>query len=340
MTRRLNMPPEWSRQSGTWLAWPHNSDTWPINLVEAQTEFVELARQIALNQPVFVVASNAALEEAKHQFSGSSGIHFVDLPTNDAWVRDYGPTFVIDVGTEKLLALDWKYNAWGGKYPPFDHDQAAAKKIASHLRIECITSDVCIEGGAIEVSDDIVLTTTSCLLDPNRNPNGTQPFFEDLFRDYLGKQTVWLSGDCIEGDDTDGHIDQLARFVDNKTILYAWTDDEDPQQVGLKRNLSDLKSGLGSIGRDEINLIPLNLPAPIYFDEQRIPASYCNFLITNQSVIVPQFDDPNDIAAIQTIADCFPERTVVGLPSKNLSVGLGSFHCLSQQQPVDFSTQL
>lgn len=236
-----------------------------------------------------------------------------------------------------MTAIDWHYNAWGGKYPPFDDDQKVAPRVAETLAIESISPDLCFEGGAIEISEaGVLLCTRSCAFDPNRNPGKSLNEVEQIFQKYLGaKQIVWLSGDAIEGDDTDGHIDQLARFTDEKTIVYAWSAPDDPQHAGLAQNLEDLKTGLARLDLGEIRLIALPMPAPITRRERRVPASYCNFLIANGVVIVPQFGEADcDRQAIEILTTLFPGRDVVGLNSLNLSVGLGSFHCLSQQQPA------
>lgn len=332
------MPAEWQPQAATWLAWPHNSDTWPYNLAEAQREFVELAQTIARCQKVFVLCGGPAAHQARAAFTAAdSNIVFVDIPTNDAWARDYGPTFVVDKAASELVAIDWHYNAWGGKYPPFDSDQQVAKRVAQHLQVECVSPNLCFEGGAIEINQSgVMLSTESCALDPNRNKDHSLEQIEQTLIKSLGASSViWLQGDAIEGDDTDGHIDQLARFTDDKTIVYAWSEDKnDPQGSGLRQNQSDLKSGLVSNGLGDTRLVPLPLPPPIYFRQMRLPASYCNFVITNQQVIVPQFGTASDQQAIEILAPLFPDREVIGLPSFHLSVGLGSFHCLTQQQPA------
>lgn len=332
------MPAEWQLQAATWVAWPSNSDTWPNNLAEAQREFVALVRTIARYQKVLVLGGGAAWDSASRALPATEpNVVLIDIPTNDAWVRDYGPTFVVNTANGELCAVGWHYNAWGGKYPPFELDQQVAKKVAKYLQVECVSPSLCLEGGAIEVNQSgVVLSTKSCVLDPNRNPDRSLEQVEQTLIESLGATAViWLQGDAIEGDDTDGHIDQLARFTDDNTIVYAWTDDKnDPQAAGLEQNLADLKSGLKSIGREATRLVPLPLPEPVSYRGLRLPASYCNFLITNQQVIVPQFGAASDQQAIEILTPLFSDREVIGLPSFHLSVGLGSFHCLTQQQPA------
>lgn len=329
------MPAEWEFQAATWFSWPHNLATWPHNLAQAQREFVDLIRCVAKYQRVFILAGNSERKNASELVGDNDNVSLIDIATNDAWARDYAPTFVHDQAGN-LVVMDWHYNAWGGKYPPFDLDQQVSTKIAEHLGVDHQPVDLCIEGGAIEVNQsEALLTTRSCALNPNRNPGKTLAEIETTLCDSLGKRhCIWLTGDALDGDDTDGHIDQLARFVDEHTIVYAWTESRfDPQRTGLEQNLNDLKTGLAIAGLSDIRLVPLNIPQAIEIFGQRIPASYCNFLMANGLVVVPQFGVPQDDTALKTLESFFPDRSVIGLPSIHLSYGQGSFHCLSQQQP-------
>ena len=336
-TQTLLMPAEWLPQAAMWMSWPYNEETWPENLAAAQLEFVEFAKTIARFQQVKILCGGPAHAQAKSALGKVANIELIDIPTNDAWARDYAPTFVKDQTTDELVVINWFYNAWGGKYPPFDDDQQVATRIANHLGLEVVSPNLCFEGGAIEVNDSgLMLCTRSCAFDPNRNPGKSLAEVEQMFADYLGvKQIIWLSGDAIEGDDTDGHIDQLARFIDDETIVYAWCHDHaDPQHARLAQNLSDLKNGLAGFGLTDFRLIPLPIPDPIELCGRRVPGSYCNFLIANGVVVVPQFGDTTyDRIAMEILTPLFPRHEVVALNSVNLSVGLGSFHCLSQQQP-------
>lgn len=333
----MYFPAEWSRHAATWLSWPRNGDTWPRNLAVAQQEFCGLARAIAQDEPVMILAGPGSDFEAACRALGSDqGVEIVPIQTNDAWARDYAPTFVVDRNPCRLAAIDWHYNAWGGKYPPYDDDQQVARKIAERLGCDHRPVDLCLEGGALEVdSSGLLLCTRSCALDENRNPGLSLSEVERRLTESLQTTaTIWLAGDALIGDDTDGHIDQLARFAPSGAIFHAWTDDpHDPQSLGLARNLDDLRLGLSRLGRNP-PLVPLPLPAPVYLFGNRIPACYCNFYITNQSVLVPAFGDPQDEPARQRIAEHFPGRRTLSLPSAHLTVGLGSFHCLTQQQPA------
>jgi agmatine deiminase len=338
MTNPYRMPAEWEPQAAMWLSWPHNEETWPENLDRAQAEFVDLVRMIARFQPVKILSAGEAHQQAQRSLGSVERLELVPIPTNDAWARDYAPTFVKDRATGQLHAVNWHYNAWGGKYPPFDQDQLVASRVAQYLDIPLVSPDLCFEGGGIEVNQSgLMLCTRSCALDPNRNPGKSMESIEGIFRQMLGvEQIVWLNGDAIEGDDTDGHIDQLARFVNEETIVYAWSDDpQDPQRQGLQENLEDLKTGLSRAGRSKTRLVPLAIPPRRELHGRAIPASYCNFLIGNGWVAVPQFDAATqDQRAVEILTKLFPDRKVLALDSLNLTVGLGSFHCLSQQQPA------
>lgn len=353
----LTMPPEWAPQAATWLSFPINSDTWSQNLAAAQAEFAQLVHAIAADQKACVMCGGERhREKARHtivdQHDGRlsqqqvENIELVDIRTNDAWARDYAPTFVKSLGTSgepngALYSIDWHYNAWGGKYPPFDLDQQVAGNIAARLGIENVSAGICAEGGALEINGNgVLIVTRSSILNANRNPDVDQTHIEAVFKDFLGaKQIVWLPGDqsgpTVQGDDTDGHIDQLARFTDNSTIVYAWTENtDDPQRGGLENNLVELKRQMEALNAS-CQLVPLPLPPAITHCGLRLPASYCNFLITNQSVLVPQFGaDEADVGALRILAPLFPDRRLVPIPSKELAVGLGSVHCLSQQQPA------
>ena len=343
------MPAEWQPHACTWVAWPHNTDTWSKNLDAAQREFISLVKTIAIDEPVVVAIPNDRQADIFNrrllecEIKPALDIWTIRMNTNDAWIRDYGPTFV--ARNDRLAAVDWKYNAWGGKYPPFDDDQKVARRCLNLMPpfasndnpVLFKTSELCIEGGALEIdAGGAMMCTKSCAMDQNRNPDWTLDQIEYELRGCLGgKQIIWLDGDAIAGDDTDGHIDQLARFVPGHKIVYAWTNDlDDPQRQNLQSNLDQLRQALSQFGMG-YQLVPLPLPQPIHFHNLRLPASYCNFYITNRSVVVPQFDQPkSDQQALEILISLFPDRNVVGLPSVNLIAGLGSFHCLTQQQPA------
>jgi agmatine deiminase len=350
------MPAEWYPHEATWLAWPHNRETWPHNLEAAQAEFVRLVQTIAHGETVCVIASGEALQQARRMLSQVQHVELFDIPTNDSWIRDFGPTFVINPRTGKLGGINWRYNGWGEKYPPFDHDVAAAARICQQAGARCFSTPYVVEGGALEINDrGDLLTTISCLLNFNRNPVlregspvGTDEVLEkaevanhqaDLSR-VLAAMTgaasiTWLSGGEIPGDDTDGHIDQQLRFADSCSVIVARGHRPgDPADSAFTGLIEELRETFGSEGRS-LQGMDLPLPPPIHLHGRRIPASYLNFYICNYGVIVPQFDVPlADARAIDVLKSAFPGRRIVGLPSLNLACGLGSFHCLTQQQPV------
>jgi agmatine deiminase len=264
----------------------------------------------------------------------------IDIPVNDCWCRDHGPIFLNGrPGTGaagRQLVLDFDYNAWGGKYPPWDLDVLSAGRIAAKLHLRAIRPHLILEGGAIEGNGaGTILTTESCLLNPNRNARMTRGIVEEMLHVWLqARRVVWLPGHGIIGDDTDGHIDQVARFVDERRVLVAApyspsaTEAED-----LAANRQAIESARNANGQP-LQAVPLPMPQPKFQDGHRLPASYCNYALVNGGVIVPVFGDDADDVALQTLQDCYPDRTVVGIDASRLIWGLGAFHCMSQQQPA------
>ena len=327
-------PAEWEPHAATWVSWPHNRNSWPGAFEPVPEEFARFVRGLAKYEPVHVLAgAGPVLDEAKRLVGSVKNVILHDIPTNDAWCRDHGPTFLAG-GDRPPALVDWGYNAWGGKYA-FDLDDQIPGKIAELTGRKKFSPGIIMEGGAIDGNGrGTILTTEMCLLNPNRNGEMPREQIEGYLRDYLGaKKILWLSGGEIAGDDTDGHIDQLARFVDPTTVVAATCNDpSDDNFESLQANLAQLKSFTDQDDQP-LNIIPLPVPPPMFFDNQRLPCGYCNFLIANGVVMVPQFDAPTDFDALDILRDLFPSRDVIGLPSRNLIWGLGSFHCLSQQEP-------
>jgi agmatine deiminase len=339
------MPAEWEPHAGTIVSWPHNPNTWPGHLDSAEKFFVELIREIARDETVFVNVADERMREYAQRMLDQKGsmegeIRWLMVPTNDAWCRDYGPTVVRRRGgSESLpprLAVKWEYNAWGGKYPPFDLDNAAALSIAKALDIPIVAGGMRLEGGAIDVNGNgWLMTTASCLLHPNRNPGLTREDAEHNLREMLGiDEFLGLQGE-IEGDDTDGHIDNLARFVGSAHVVMVYAESlDDPHGFDANRHLlENWRSRRGEPLR--VDLLPV--PAPVYDRDNRLPASYANFLITNGSVLVPQYQCPADDQACQILAGCFPSRRIRGIDCTGAIRGLGAIHCLTQQVPIGFS---
>lgn len=263
-------------------------------------------------------------------------VAFHRFPTNDAWCRDHGAIFVKrGEGGDSLLALDFQFNSWGGKYPPFDLDNAIAPKMAAELGVPCRTLPMVLEGGSIEVNGaGALLTTEQCLLHPNRNPDMSREEIEAALCDNLGvSQILWL-GDGIVGDDTDGHIDDLTRFVSEDTVVTVVEPNRsDENHVALAENRERLDQLRLADGR-ALKVLEMNMPRPVEFEGCRLPASYANFYIGNRVVLMPAFNDPNDEPNRAVLARCFPDREVIGIDCTDLVLGLGTFHCLTQQVPV------
>ncbi len=333
-------PAEWEPHAATWVAWPHNRETWPGIFDRIGPQFAEMVRALARFEPVHVLAARGAVhDDARRQLGQLPNVTLHDIVTNDAWCRDFGPTFLLREGAadaaHALAAVDWQYNAWGGKYPPFDDDQAAAEGIADTVGCRRFACELVLEGGAIEGNGrGTILTTPSCLLDPHRNPRLTRVQAENVLAEFLGAgKILWLERGELAGDDTDGHVDQLARFVGPRTVAAAREEDPaDENYEPLQANFRQLKTMTDQDGRP-LEVIALPLPRAKFQQGQRLPASYCNFYVLNGAVLVPQFDDVADGPAAEILARCFPGRRVIGLPALDLAWGLGAFHCLTQQQP-------
>jgi agmatine deiminase len=326
------MPAEWERHAATWVVWPHCPDTWPGCLVEAQAEFEVLVRALLDSEPVHILVQD---EDLAADLTARLGdllplgrvrIHEVD--TDDAWMRDSGPTFVEDEDG-RILAIDWVFNSWGGKYPPWDRDDAVARRVATLAGVPRVRSELVVEGGALEVDGrGGLIATQSSLVDARRNPGVGRDEIERAFSELLGvSHFVWLDG-CIEGDDTDGHVDEIARFVAPGRVVCAYESDaRDANHEPLERCRSQL------LAAPELEVVDLPMPPPIVAGGQRLPASYANFYIANAAVLVPTFGAASDAAALDLLGRLFPGRKAVGIPSQALLRGLGSVHCLTQQQP-------
>jgi agmatine deiminase len=333
-------PAEFSRHTATWLSWPHKEASWPGKIETIYPVYAQFIKLVAEGEKVNInVVDEAMKQKAIHylQRAGAdfSAIQFFIHPTNDAWCRDHGPAFLINPqASQKKIIVDWGYNAWGGKYPPFDLDDDIPTRIAKHYNIPVVYPGIVMEGGSVDFNGKgTVLTTTSCLLNENRNPHLNQSQIEEYLRSYYGVDTVLWLGDGIVGDDTDGHIDDITRFVNEDTVVTVIeTNKADENYKPLQENLKHLQKLRLENGR-QMNVVELPMPSPVVFEDMRLPASYANFYISNAYVIVPTYRDKNDDKALTILQHCFPDRKVVGLDSWDIIWGLGSFHCLSQQEP-------
>lgn len=345
-------PAEWEPHDGTLVAWPVNQQTWPGALNQVRAAFARLVAVTAGFEPVWVLvsdddaaAAHRLIGQAVADYGSSCPVRFLDVPVNDSWCRDYGPMIVTqtlsDLQERRARVIDWGWNAWGGKYAPWHQDARAATRVARIFGLQVERPPVVLEGGAVDGDGaGTILTTTSCLLNANRNPCWDADEAARMLGRYLGAQhVVWLPGDGIAGDDTDGHVDQLARFADCRRVLVAQAHDEDaPEASALRASMEVLAAAKNSSG-ESLLPIPLRLPQPAYERQQRLPMSYCNFYLVNRGVIVPMFNDPGDDDALQVLQGCFPERAVVGVDATDIVRGLGAVHCLSQQLPAGSISQ-
>jgi agmatine deiminase len=344
--RNYRMPAEWEPHLATYLVWPHNLDTWPGKFEPVQPAYAKMAAAIAQFEPIRVLVKSADEVEPVRALirTAVSGAELMDRvglivePTNDSWIRDHGPIFVNRISGDDgpaQIALDWKFNSWGEKYGAYDLDDAIPRKLGARYDFEVIEPGIVLEGGSIDVNGEgLLLTTEACLLNKNRNPHLSQAAIEEYLMDYLGVTRVLWLGDGIAGDDTDGHIDDLARFVTRHIIVTVVEDDpSDANYHVLQDNLKRLHA-MHDEHRRPFRIETLPMPAPVVYDGTRLPASYANFYIANGGVIVPTFDCPADIIAMETLRRIFPSRRVIGVPSIDLVWGLGAMHCLTQQHPL------
>jgi agmatine deiminase len=336
-------PAEWERHDATWLAWPHKRDSWPGKFEPVPRIFVEMVRALSAGERVeILVLSEAHGEEVRALLREGrvdlAAVRLHVLPTDDAWIRDHGPIFVrrdrADGQGTEIAATVWGYNAWGGKYPPWDLDRLVSREIARRLGVPAFDGGMILEGGSIEGDGEgTLLTTEACLLNPNRNPELDRAAIERRLRDFLAVEKVLWLGDGIVGDDTDGHVDDLTRFVAPGRVVTVVEDDPADENHGpLRENLERLRGMTDARGR-RLEVIELPMPRALHEQDQRLPASYANFYVGNAAVLVPVFDDPSDARALGVLSEAFPGRRVTGIRATDLVWGLGAFHCLSQQQP-------
>ncbi len=359
--RALRMPAEWESHEATWLAWPVNEAHWGIPCHELQRVWVDVARALLGGEKVCVlVPDRDAAASVTAAFGGvAADLHLFEYSTDDIWIRDFGPLFVRtapavaqrvggrgdpgdgegasnDRDGRSTVATCWEYNGWGGRFAPWDRDAAAAGWIAAQVGAEVVRPGLVVEGGAIDVDGEgTLLTTRNALLDAARNPDHDAGGVEASLRRWLGaERVVWLDG-CLDGDDTGGHIDNLARFVAPGRVVYATPHRDAP--AAERDQLARLRGALrvAQDARDRcFELIELPLPRPLYQGDRRLAASYTNFYVGNRSVLVPTFSTPEDSRALALFEELFPGRAVVGINARDLLYGGGALHCMTQQQPI------
>ncbi|MDX9745846.1 MAG: agmatine deiminase family protein [Syntrophales bacterium] len=334
-------PAEWETQAATWFSWPHKEDSWPERFAPIPAVFTEIVKILAGFQHVNINVVDRHMHDDVMTRLIKAGVDsgrfsLFPIPTNDAWCRDHGPAFVVNPEAEEPLAIiDWDYNAWGGKYPPYDLDDMVPTRIAEYRQVPLFYPGIIMEGGAIDVNGaGCLLTSAPCLLNPNRNPHLSQSQVEWYLREYYNVEKILWVEEGIAGDDTDGHIDDSARFVSADTIVAVVEDNrKDENYLPLQKNLRQLKKMTDPSGR-LFRIVELPMPRLLEFDGQRVPASYANFLIANGVVLVPTFRDRNDDFALSVLQDLFPARRVIGIDCYDLVWGLGTLHCISQQEPL------
>ena len=333
-------PAEFAKHDAVWLSWPHKEESWPGKIASIYPSYCAFVKTVALTERVNINVATDKMRQGAVKMLELAGVdmskvQFYLHPTNDAWCRDHGPSFLISNNAEYPKAIvDWNINAWGGKYPPFDLDDVIPTRIAEQLNLPVFYPDIIMEGGSVDFNGaGTVITSTCCLLNENRNPHLQQAQIEQYLGDYYGiEQVLWVS-EGIVGDDTDGHIDDTVRFVNEDTVLTVVESNVLSENFDLlQKNLKELKAMRLANGK-QLNIVELPMPADVIYEGQLLPASYANFYISNGHIIVPTYQCAQDDKAMQIIQSCFPTREVVGIDSTDIIWGLGSFHCLSQQEP-------
>ncbi len=337
------MPAEWEPHEATWIAWPHNQDDWPGKFDAIPWVYCEIVRHLHRSERVFLIVPPASTAhiDVLEELDLDRRVDVIEVPTDRVWTRDYAPIFVKspDGG---LIATDWRFNAWA-KYPNWKYDDAVTEMLAEgefhwpRYQPQMDGRRIVLEGGSIDVNGQgLLLTTEECLLSPvqARNPGLSKEDIERVFGEVLGiRKVLWL-GRGITGDDTHGHIDDLARFVGPRTVVTVVEDDAgDANHEPLRENLERLR-GMTDLEGNALEIVTLPMPEPVIFSGQRLPASYANFYIANDRVLVPTFNDPHDRLVLNTLAEAFPGRSIVGIHAVDLVWGLGTLHCMTQQQPL------
>ncbi len=343
-----SMPPEWASHEATLIAWPHNVEHWPGNYEPIPKIFAKMAVTLAKSEKVYVCVNDAKMEEvargiisgsghpprrAEPAFSNEPNVSYLHIPTNASWSRDHGPIVVRDEKGNRII-LDFIFNCWGEKYPPWDLDDAVPQNVGKFLKLPVVEPGIVLEGGSIDVNGlGSLLTTRQCLLNKNRNPHLNQNQIEGYLEKYLGATNVLWLEEGIVGDDTDGHIDDIAKFVNETTIVFAVEEKKDDENYSiLQKNYEDLKKMKDQDGQP-FTIIPLPMPDPVVYEGKRLPASYLNFYIANTIVLVPTFRCSKDEQVLRLLAPLFPGREVRGIDSVDWVWGLGTVHCSTQQIP-------
>jgi agmatine deiminase len=335
------MPAEWEKHEATWLSWPHNLETWPTQLSLVEAAYIEIIKALAPGERVNLLIRNEEEEDRVWRLLSSGGVEttrvsFYLIPTEDVWIRDYGPVFLVkrEEYRPQLTFVHWRFNAWGGKYADLEKDNGVSQKMHPFLQVPFFEPGMVLEGGSIDGNGKgTILVTEQCLLNPNRNPELGKEKIEECLKAYLGvNHVIWL-GQGIAGDDTDGHVDDIVRFVAPRTVVCAVEENAaDENHAPLQDNRERLEAACDQDGA-KLEVIPLAMPPKVNEGASRLPASYANFYIGNAAVLVPTFGDPQDQKALTVLEGLFPKRKVVGIPCRELVYGLGAIHCITRDQP-------
>lgn len=333
-------PAEWHPHTATWLSWPHKEESWPGKLDAVYKPYSQFIKAVSEGEKVCINVLDEAMKAFATKHLSDEGVDLDKIefhlhPTNDAWCRDHGPAFLINQKENKKIIVDWDYNAWGGKYPPHDLDDVIPTLIGGKLGLPVYNPGIIMEGGSVDFNGaGTILTSTACLLNKNRNPHLNQQQIEKYLYDFYGAEQVLWVNDGIIGDDTDGHIDDITRFVNEDTVVTVVEENTNDENHHILQENLDLLKKMRLINGKQLNIVELPMPSPVSWDGQRLPASYANFYIANSAVIVPTYRDKNDDKALQILSSVFTDRKVIGIDSTDIIWGLGSWHCLSQQEPA------
>jgi agmatine deiminase len=331
----FRMPAEFEKQEVLWIAWPKNEDTWPGGMLkEVEKSFLEFVKLISAGQKVKILTENKEKLGGKLKSTGISleKIEFFEINYVDSWIRDYGPIFITD--RKRKAFVNWQFNAWGNKYDDLKQDNIIPQLLNKALKMPAFDQEMVLEGGSIEVNGKgTLLTTEQCLLNKNRNPKLSKEEIENNLKEYLNVSNILWLKEGILGDDTDGHIDDIARFVDENTVVCAYEDNEnDGNHKILKENYGLLQNMKDQHG-NPLKIVKLPMPDPVIIHETRLPASYANFYIGNEAVAVPIFNCEKDKTALEILQKLFPDRKVRGIDAREMAYGLGTLHCSSMQEP-------
>lgn len=344
------MPGEFEPHKACWMIWPQRGDTYRLKAVPAQKAFVEIVRAILRFEPVNVCVSSAQFDVAKDKLPDQ--VNLIEMASDDAWVRDTGPSFVINQAGD-VRGISWQFNAWGGIFSPFDRDAAVAGNILAHERISKYSAPLVLEGGSIHVDGQgTLITTEACLLNPNRNPDLSRKEIESYLKTYLGVEKIIWVNKGVYMDETDGHVDNLCAFARPGEVVLTWTEDQADPQYDISRHAYDILSQTTDARGRKLTVHKIHQPGPLFISEQeskgfdvvagakvrkqgdRLAGSYVNFYMANNGIVMPLFDDPFDMPAIEAMQKIFPERRIIGVQTREILLGGGNIHCMTQQQPL------